>query len=119
MDIDGTVLALWTAAVGFVTPLIVNVVKKLGDARDEWTTKAKQILALITSVVTGFITTTVATGADFALPFWKQAGVVIAGVWVTAQTAYQHLWKTSKDIVTSAYDEGYNPGDVGYGTDTV
>lgn len=119
-EVTGLLLAAWTSIVGTFLPLIIQIVKKAVDGAGTWTTRAKQILALIVAAVGGVVTTAGAEGWNFAGHTWAEFVAVATGVWAVSQVAYANLWRAifSPETPTAKFDEGYNPGDQGYGTVT-
>jgi hypothetical protein len=112
----------WIATlVGFFLPLLISFVK-----RSDWSTQAKRWLAVVTSIIAGLVTVGLRLGWSIDDPagFAQGALLAVVDVWVVSAVAYQNFWKDTAieravESVGSpkAFDEGYNPGDPGYGTD--
>lgn len=122
-EVAAFLLAAWTAIVGTFLPLIIQIVKKAVDGAGTWTTRAKQILALVVAAVGGLATTAGVEGWNFAAHTWQEFVAVATGVWAVSQVAYASLWKSIFspdpaifDPPPVRYDEGYNAGDQGFGT---
>lgn len=109
-EVTGWLLAAWTSIVGTFLPLIVQLVKKVVDGAGAWSTRAKQILALVIAAVGGVATTAGVQGWEFAGHVWQEFVAVAAGVWALSQVAYANLWKS---IFPKApkFDEGFNADD--------
>lgn len=109
-EVTGWLLAAWASIVGTFLPIVVQLVKKVTDTAGAWSTRAKQILALVIAAVGGVVTTAGTAGWDFAGHAWQEFVVVATGVWAVSQVAYANLWKS---IFPKAprFDEGYNESD--------
>lgn len=76
--------------VGAVLPLLIAVVQ-----RPNWSTRSKQIVAVVASLIAGVITVAAADGwAQFQQG--KLTTATIVGVLLAAQTSYDVLWKPTK-----------------------
>lgn len=105
----------WIATlVGFFLPLLISFVK-----RSNWSTQAKRILALTTSIVAGLVTVGLKLGLEFTEPaaFAQGALLAVVDVYVVSSVAYANFWKDTaieKSLESAGSpkaDEGYNAGD--------
>lgn len=106
MDIEAALLAAWASIVGVFSPLVIQIVKKAVDTANTWSTRGKQILALIIAAAGGLITTAGVEGFNFAGHTWQEFVAVATAVWGISQVAYLALWKS----IFQPHDEGYTGG---------
>lgn len=86
----------WSAAVGFVLPLLVSLIN-----REEWKPQLKALIVVLSSVAVGTITALI--HGDFTGANWAGA---IGIVFVSSQVAYKAWWKKSE--VTAWIEEKIN-----------
>lgn len=92
-------------AIGLFLPLVVSLLKRPG-----WTTTTKRVAAFAVAGVAAVVYTGSQVGWDHLLS--TEPAVVVSNlflIWVTAQTAFAHLWK---ETAIESRLAGEDPADV-------